>query len=374
MKSKPRRHYTPESKAQAVAMLQAGAPVSKVAQELGISDNVLYSWRLASQRAQGGTVHAAVIEESPSLDKPTVQRRASRIPRKKSELTGGDPPPRPAYRKFGLEEDWVGRNLMRRIVMILYGSELAPNCQLDLSMLYADAIGTPRKWRGYYDSKGEIIGRTKHKHIPPLDAANDLVRLALDAVTYVELLFQKEPELCQQVARRLGRWPISANLAVKDWKRDAESVVADVKLGAGIAGFLKSARTSDENPIRLFAAAIYDTLHQTHFDFKEVGANKYRTAEGCPPWAKKTLDLPRFGRATVSAWMKLGKEMLLEQLPEFLDYPLLKEQRFKWEKRAANRSRSGKPSFRAIQNEAFDDFAKEMRILAPEDDVYKGVW
>jgi transposase len=52
MKSKPRRRYTPEFKAQAVAMLQTGKPVSQLAQELGISDNLLYSWRLASQRAQ----------------------------------------------------------------------------------------------------------------------------------------------------------------------------------------------------------------------------------------------------------------------------------------------------------------------------------
>jgi len=55
MKSKSRRQYTAEFKAQAVAMLQTGKPVSQLAQELGISDNLLYSWRLASQRAQGGS-------------------------------------------------------------------------------------------------------------------------------------------------------------------------------------------------------------------------------------------------------------------------------------------------------------------------------
>ena len=55
MKSKPRKHYTPEFKAQAVELLQAGTPVSQLAQELGISENLLYSWRLASQRAQVGS-------------------------------------------------------------------------------------------------------------------------------------------------------------------------------------------------------------------------------------------------------------------------------------------------------------------------------
>jgi transposase-like protein len=55
MNPKSRKRYTPEFKAQAVELLQAGKPVSQLAQELGISENLLYSWRLASQRAQVGS-------------------------------------------------------------------------------------------------------------------------------------------------------------------------------------------------------------------------------------------------------------------------------------------------------------------------------
>jgi transposase-like protein len=55
MNPKPRRRYTAEFKAQAIALLETGKPVSQLAHELGISDNLLYSWRLASQRAQGGS-------------------------------------------------------------------------------------------------------------------------------------------------------------------------------------------------------------------------------------------------------------------------------------------------------------------------------
>ena len=75
MKSKPRRHYTPEFKAQAVAMLQAGTPVSQLAQELGISDNVLYSWRLASQRAQGGSEGPQAEGERDVADELRALRR-----------------------------------------------------------------------------------------------------------------------------------------------------------------------------------------------------------------------------------------------------------------------------------------------------------
>ena len=55
MNPKSRRRYTAEFKAQAIALLETGKPVSQLAQELGISDNLLYSWRLTSQRAQGGS-------------------------------------------------------------------------------------------------------------------------------------------------------------------------------------------------------------------------------------------------------------------------------------------------------------------------------
>jgi transposase len=75
MKSKPRRRYTPEFKAQAVAMLQTGKPVSQLAQELGISDNLLYSWRLASQRAQGGSEGPQAEGERDVADELRALRR-----------------------------------------------------------------------------------------------------------------------------------------------------------------------------------------------------------------------------------------------------------------------------------------------------------
>jgi hypothetical protein len=74
------------------------------------------------------------------------------------------------------------------------------------------------------------------------------------------------------------------------------------------------------------------------------------------------------------AWADLGKQMLLEQRGNFMDDAALKEQKFKWTRRAENRSRNGKASLRAILNEAFDDFTKELRKLAPSENVYRGEW
>jgi transposase-like protein len=75
MKSKPRKQFTPEFKAQAVALLQTGKPVSQLAQELGISDNLLYSWRLASQRAQGGSEEPQAAGARDAADELRALRR-----------------------------------------------------------------------------------------------------------------------------------------------------------------------------------------------------------------------------------------------------------------------------------------------------------
>ncbi len=51
MNPKPRKRYTPEFKAQAVALIRAGKPVPQIAEELCIGRNLLYQWKLDSQGA-----------------------------------------------------------------------------------------------------------------------------------------------------------------------------------------------------------------------------------------------------------------------------------------------------------------------------------
>ena len=55
MKTKERKQYTAEFKAQAVELMAAGKPVAELAEELCVSSNLLYNWRLKSQEAQGGS-------------------------------------------------------------------------------------------------------------------------------------------------------------------------------------------------------------------------------------------------------------------------------------------------------------------------------
>ena len=75
MKSKPRQHYTPEFKAQALELLETGRPTSELAEELGISANLLYSWKQASQRAQVGSEGPRAEGERDAADELRALRR-----------------------------------------------------------------------------------------------------------------------------------------------------------------------------------------------------------------------------------------------------------------------------------------------------------
>lgn len=75
MKSKPRRRYTAEFKAQAVELLETGRPVPELAAELGISTNLLYSWKHASQRSQVGSGGQRAEGEQDAADELRALRR-----------------------------------------------------------------------------------------------------------------------------------------------------------------------------------------------------------------------------------------------------------------------------------------------------------
>ena len=304
--------------------------------------------------------------------------QAGKKPLTKWDLAHTEPPVSPAYCPLKLEDERHGRNLLRSMVYCINGSKHGFNVTEGVWRLYGDAIGEPRKWSGCRNEADEIILREKHKSIPPEEAAADLISLTLDSVKYVQMLYEKKPDLCRAIARTLGEWPVSTDLTAKDWKRSAQQIIDDLGLGSAITGFLNSARTSDENPIRLYATAIHETLFQTRWIYREAdGQNplgKYKTREGCPAWAAKTLQLPKFIKANVGAWMKVGREMLLEQRPDFIEDKIFGDRKHKWTLRALGRGKRGSPTIRAIQNEAFNDIRKEMKNLAPAEDLFRGNW
>lgn len=75
MKTKERKQYTAEFKAQAVELIAAGKPVAELAEELCVSSNLLYNWRLKSQEALGGSAGARAAGEGSGADALRLLRR-----------------------------------------------------------------------------------------------------------------------------------------------------------------------------------------------------------------------------------------------------------------------------------------------------------
>ena len=76
-----RRRYTIEFKAQAVALVGAGKPVAEVAQDLEISEGVLYAWvREDSQPGQLGSGGLRAAGEEPSATElPRLRREIANL-------------------------------------------------------------------------------------------------------------------------------------------------------------------------------------------------------------------------------------------------------------------------------------------------------
>lgn len=311
---------------------------------------------------------------------PKTKERAKRgkVPAGKDLFLDDRPgPPSPAFRAFVLEDEWYGRRRLRGIGKSMSNAKLAPNSLGEIDSLYSDALGEwPVKWSICHNRAGEVVHQEEYVSATPEEAAHDLLIIARNATMFLSLLLEKQPELCRRIAATQSDWPVLADLTEKDWQRVTAETVARLELGKDIQGYLRSARTADENVNRCWATAIYETLFQTRFDYKQAveKPRKYTTTEGCPEWARKTLDLPRFTRANASHWAKLGQEMLLQQKPDFLESPDLAGKKRSWTQRAENKSRLGKASLRAIQGQAFEDFAKEMKNLAPERNLWRGEW
>ena len=286
-------------------------------------------------------------------------------------------PPRPAFRPFVLEDEQFGRRRLRTIGNSIDWAEKAPNASIEILLCFHDARGDePAKLHDHYDQDGKIFCTRERVPLDPEEAARNLFKIGNTATTLLSLLIEKKPELCKAIAATKSHWPVVADMTEKDWQRAIEATISKLDLGKDISGYLLSARTADGNVIRCWATAIYETLFQTRFDVKEAmkKKNTHVTLDGWPQWARKTLHLPPFTKADARKWAKLGEEMLLEQRPDFLESHDLAGKKRSWAQRAQQDSRSGKPSLRAIHREAFEDFAKEIKNIAPERNIWRGNW
>mgnify|MGYP003611129037 CR=1 FL=1 len=86
MNQTSRKRYTPEFKAQAVELLQTGKPVPQVAEELCISSNLLYKWRLDAQGTQIGSAVPRAEGEEGGADDLRALRRENALLRQENDI------------------------------------------------------------------------------------------------------------------------------------------------------------------------------------------------------------------------------------------------------------------------------------------------
>ena len=80
MSKKTYQRYTAEFKERALGLLGLGKPVSEVARELEISENLLYGWRSSAQRTQGGSAGLrAAVEQSEADALRALRRENARL-------------------------------------------------------------------------------------------------------------------------------------------------------------------------------------------------------------------------------------------------------------------------------------------------------
>jgi transposase len=81
MKAVTRKRYSAEFKAQAVALVGLGKPVSEVAADLEIGTSILYGWiRKGSQPGHLGSGGLRAVGEEPAADEvPRLRRENARL-------------------------------------------------------------------------------------------------------------------------------------------------------------------------------------------------------------------------------------------------------------------------------------------------------
>ena len=109
--SKRRRRFTPEFKAQAVELAQAGRPVSELAADLEVGSDLLYRWiresgnrtgAIAEGAQLGGEPDRAAGEEGAAAEQRSLRAQVARLSRendilkKAAVILGTDPQPKSA--------------------------------------------------------------------------------------------------------------------------------------------------------------------------------------------------------------------------------------------------------------------------------------
>ncbi len=178
-------------------------------------------------------------------------------------------------------------------------------------------------------------------------ATTMLVELTKYAVTMLETLIEKRPELIRPFARKSVQWPVMAGVE-PDWPAQAQKKLRRIlEFGEDtFHGRLDQSKAySLENVSRRYARGIVDTLEKNRccaalFSMQKQIIIAKQKKDGTvvlfkasPPWVADAIKLKPFSRETAEDWLDVGMEMLKEQcryLPKSDDWARIKTH---WENR-----------------------------------------
>lgn len=203
-------------------------------------------------------------------------------------------------------------------------------------------------------------------------AARQLLNSAADAALVLAQAKRAKPKLFNSLLKNSDTWPVNVGIG-EDLRAALEKEVDGLGEERLLAdGYSPAALSNWEiTPARRWAFAIIEILKRNQILARLLISRESKLAtyfekklkiDGVlvPHWFARCSSLPEFSRATVGEWMKLGKEMVRCEMPDFD----CREEWKPWTRRAETRSKPG-ASYRGKKREdIFNSIKQAMRTIA----------
>jgi len=183
-------------------------------------------------------------------------------------------------------------------------------------------------------------------------ATERLVDLANYAVSLVEVLAEKRPELVKKHARKRVLWPVQAGVE-PDWPVAAQRYAREVlELGEDtLHGQLDKSKAYDLTVVaRRYARGIVETLEMNRccaalfptameiIRAKEKKDGIKVLVKRIPSWVREAVALEPFSHKSAERWLDVGLKMLKEQSPYLWRHDDWKRIGTHWENRAEKKT------------------------------------
>lgn len=209
------------------------------------------------------------------------------------------------------------------------------------------------------------------------DAIRNLVDIGQQIVNFLLLAKRTHPETALMISRGEVLWPVLIHSKSPD-EASTTRQLEGLELGKDLEPFqarFRSARGPDENyPARQWAKAAVRTLEETRWrffvyggyraEFEKMILNGSTGLPKIPKWAGAACALPSFSKDTASAWGRVIRDMIRDQIPDF-------DSRREWENQRNTGRHSGRNSRGEIRNAILDDIVSALLRIAPSAHMLK---